>query len=261
MNQIPDNIRPASLTRINPLALGPSPQRRDNRQWRPAVPRLLIAEDERKLLRSLQRGLEAEGFEVDTASTGDETEKKALGGSFDCIVLDWMMPGKDGLQVLAALRCADSRVPILMLTARDAIEDRVNGLTSGADDYLVKPFAFAELLARIQALLRRGSAERETVLRAGGLEIDLIDRRVTCDGEELALRGREFEVLVYLLRHRDIVVTREMLGREVWKDPEYTLTNVIDVTITLLRKKLEKVGLSQLIQTVRGEGYRLSGTS
>jgi DNA-binding response OmpR family regulator len=221
------------------------------------MPRLPVAEDERKLLRSLQRGLEADGFEVVTAAAGDEAEARAAAGSFDCLVLDWMLPGRDGLTILAALRRADGRVPVLMLTARDAVEDRVAGLDAGADDYLVKPFAFAELLARVRALLRRGQADRDTQLRAGPLIADLIDRRVTCGAEEVSLRGREFDVLVYLLRHRGDAVTREMLGRDVWKDPGYGLTNVIDVTITLLRKRLDKVGQAHLIQTVRGVGYRL----
>jgi DNA-binding response OmpR family regulator len=133
----------------------------------------------------------------------------------------------------------------------------VRGLDQGADDYLVKPFAFAELLARLRSLLRRGKADRETVLRAGDLEVDLLERRATRAGAELPLRGREFEVLAYLLRHRNAAVTRDMLGRDVWKEPGHALTNVIDVTITLLRRKLERPGLPPLLHTVRGVGYCL----
>jgi DNA-binding response OmpR family regulator len=220
---------------------------------------LLLVEDERKLLRSLQRGLEGEGFDVATAATGEEAVARLGAEEFDCLVLDWMLPARDGVSVLAELRQRDRRLPVLMLTARDAIDDRVHGLETGADDYLVKPFAFAELLARIRALLRRGHADRETVLRAADIEVDLLERRVTRDGEVVELRPREFEVLVYLLGHRNETVTRDMLGREVWKDPAYHLTNVIDVTITLLRKKLERADRPPLIQTVRGVGYMVQG--
>ena len=146
---------------------------------------------------------------------------------------------------------------MLILTARDAIEDRVLGLEQGGDDYLVKPFAFAELVARVRALLRRGPPDRETILRCGDLELDLLDRRVVRGSEEISLRGREFEVLVFLTRHQGQVVTRDMLGRDVWKEPDHDLTNVIDVTVTLLRKKLDRPGQPPLIQTVRGVGYCL----
>jgi DNA-binding response OmpR family regulator len=223
------------------------------------MPRLLVVDDERKLLRSLQRGLEAEGFEVTTAASGELALTQLAAQPFDALVLDWMLPGKDGVQVLTELRRSGSRVPVLLLTARDAVEDRVEGLDQGADDYLVKPFAFAELLARIRSLLRRGLADRETDLRYGDLHVDLLERRVTRAGEEVAVRGREYEVLVYLLRHKDAVVTRDMLGRDVWREPQHGLTNVIDVTINLLRRKLERRGLPPLIHTVRGVGYCLRG--
>src|SRR5262249_52594069 len=146
-----------------------------------------------------------------------------------------------------------------MLTARDAVDDRVQGLDAGAEDYLTKPFAFAELLARVRALVRRGPAPRETVLKAGDLEVDLLERRVNRAGEEIALRGREFEVLAYLMRHHGQVVTRDMLGRDVWKEPLHDLTNVIDVTMTLLRRKLDRADRPALIHTVRGVGYVLRG--
>jgi two-component system copper resistance phosphate regulon response regulator CusR len=219
--------------------------------------RLLVVEDERKLLRSLQRGLEGEGYEVAAATNGETANALLAREAFDAVILDWMLPGCDGLQVLAELRRAGNRVPVLLLTARDAIEDRVQGLDAGAEDYLTKPFAFAELLARVRALMRRGPGPRETMLRAGDLEVDLLERRVTRGGEEVTLRGREFEVLAYLARHHGEVVTRDMLGREVWKEPQHDLTNVIDVTMTQLRRKLERPGFPAPIHTVRGVGYAL----
>jgi DNA-binding response OmpR family regulator len=221
------------------------------------MPRVLVVEDERKLLRSLERGLRAAGFDVTPAGSGTEGSRLALSESFDCAVLDWMLPGRDGLQVLADLRRSGRPTPVLLLTARDAIDDRVRGLEGGADDYLVKPFAFAELVARVRALLRRGAAS-ETVLRADDLEVDLLRRRVTRGGAELGLTQREFEVLAYLLRHKNEPVTRDMLGREVWKEPEWVRTNVIEVYINLLRKKVDAAG-PPLIATVRGVGYCLRG--
>jgi two-component system, OmpR family, copper resistance phosphate regulon response regulator CusR len=221
------------------------------------MPRLLIIEDERKVLRSLERGLQAEGYDVAAAATGEAGYLQAMAEPFDCLVLDIMLPGRDGLQVLADLRRAGKTAPVLILTARDAVEDRVIGLDAGADDYLVKPFAFAELLARLRVLLRRGGGERETVLRADDLEMDLLQRRVSRGGEEIALTLREFELLHYLLQHKNRVVTRDMLGKDVWKEPGYALTNVIDVFINLLRRKVERPDKQPLIQTLRGVGYRL----
>src|SRR5207248_3436802 len=176
---------------------------------------------------------------------------------FDCVVLDLMLPGWDGLEVLRRLREGDNPVPVLVLTARDAVEDRVLGLDGGADDYLVKPFAFAELLARLRVLLRRGRGERETVLTLDDLEMDLLERRVTRGGAQIELTHREFELLEYLLRHKNTTVTRAMLGRDVRKEEDYALTNVIDVFINALRKKVEQPGKPPLIQTIRGVGYSL----
>jgi DNA-binding response OmpR family regulator len=221
------------------------------------VPRILVVDDERKVLRSLRRGLEADGYEVVTAATGEDGYRLAAAEPFDCVVLDLLLPGRDGLQVIADLRRAGPTPPVLILTARDAVEDRVIGLDAGADDYLVKPFAFAELLARLRVLLRRDRGERETLLRAGDLEVDLLQRRATRAGEELPLTQREFEVLAYLLRHKNRVVTRAMLGRDVWREPDHALTNVIDVYITLLRRKVERPGRPPLIHTIRGVGYSL----
>jgi DNA-binding response OmpR family regulator len=219
--------------------------------------RVLVVDDERKVLRSLERGLRAEGYEVATAADGDDAYLQATTQPFDCLVLDLMLPGRDGLQVLADLRRAGRAVPVLILTARDAVADRVTGLDGGADDYLVKPFAFAELLARLRVLLRRGRDHRETVLRAGDLEMDLLQRRVVRAGVEIPLTQREFEVLEYLLRHKNHTVTRGMLGRDVWKEPGYALTNVIDVYMTLLRRKVERPGQRPLIHTIRGVGHVL----
>ena len=169
-----------------------------------------------------------------------------------------MLPGRDGLQVLSDLRRSGRTTPVLLLTARDAVEDRVLGLESGADDYLVKPFAFAELLARLRVMLRRGQADRETILRAGDkLELDLLRRRATRNGVEISLTNREFEVLEYLVRHKNDPVTREMLGLDVFKEPGYAYTNVIEVYINLLRKKVEIAGQSPRIVTLRGVGYSL----
>jgi DNA-binding response OmpR family regulator len=219
--------------------------------------RLLVIEDERKVLRGLERGLRAEGYDVATASTGAAGLELAMNQSFDCLVLDLLLPGRGGLQILSDLRRAGRTVPVLVLTACDGIEDRVTGLDAGADDYLVKPFAFAELLARLRVLLRRGRAEAVTVLQADDLAMDLLKRRVTRGGTEVSLTQREFELLEYLLRHKNSIVTREMLGRDIWKEPSYALTNVIEVYIKLLRRKIEVHGARPLIHTVRGLGYTL----
>lgn len=215
---------------------------------------VLIVEDQKKLAASLRKGLEEEGFEVDTAHTGEEGFYIATTRPPDVLVLDIMLPGRDGLQVLHDLRERGFTKPVLILTARDAVEDRVEGLNGGADDYLQKPFAFAELVARLRALLRR-NGERELVLRADDLEMDLIARRVVRTGVEVELSHREFELLAFLLRHKNQAVTRDMLARDVWKEPGGLTTNVIEVCVNALRKKIERSGLRQLVHTVRGVGY------
>jgi two-component system, OmpR family, copper resistance phosphate regulon response regulator CusR len=221
------------------------------------VARLLVVEDEPKLLRALTRGLSGEGYEVVAAADGDEALARfADAQPLDAVVLDWLMPGRDGVEVLKQLRREGHATPVLMLTARDALADRVHGLDAGADDYLVKPFQFAELLARLRSLLRRGQGGRETVLAVADLIVDLLERRATRGGRPVELRPREYEVLVYLLRRRGEVVTRDMLGRDVWADPDHPLTNVIDVTVANLRKALEKAG-GPLVHTVRGSGFVL----
>ncbi len=219
--------------------------------------RVLVVEDQKRLSASLRRGLEEDGYEVAAALNGEEGYFLATTQLFDAVVLDVMLPGRNGLQVLRELRAHGYAKPVLILTSKDAVEDRVTGLDAGADDYLVKPFAFAELLARLRALLRRNIGERELVLRADDLEMDLLARRVVRDGVELELSKREFDLLEFLLRHKNQAVTRHMIGRDVWKDPDGVWTNVIDVCVNSLRKKVEQPGRWQLIQTMRGVGYAL----
>ncbi len=221
------------------------------------MPRLLVVEDQKRLLNSLQRGLEEKGYEVVTAGTGEQGYYAATTEPFDAVILDLMLPGRDGIRVLRDLRANGFTRPVLILTARDAIEDKVLGLDTGADDYLVKPFAFAELLARLRALLRRDVSGRELVLRADDLEVDLLARRVVRDGIELDLTKREYELLEYLLRHKNSVVTREMISRDVWREVTGVPTNAIDVYVTLLPNKVERPGSRQLIHTLRGVGYSL----
>ncbi len=223
--------------------------------------RLLVIEDQKKLLQSLERGLSEEGYEVIPASTGEEGYQQAKSTPVDAIVLDLMLPERDGLDVLRNLRKDGFTKPILILTARDTVEDRVEGLDSGADDYLPKPFAFAELLARIRALLRRNVTIPELVHRAADLEMSLVTRIVTRGGVEIELTRREFDLLEFLLRNKNSTVTRDMIAREVWKEGAGTLTNTIDVYITLLRKKIEKPEKKTLIHTVRGVGYALRDTA
>jgi DNA-binding response OmpR family regulator len=219
--------------------------------------RVLVVEDQQTLRQTLVRGLEAEGHEVFAASTGEEAAEMLTAVSVDAVILDLMLPGKDGIQLLQEIRAAGPGPPVLILTARDAVDDRVQGLDGGADDYLVKPFAFAELLARLRAIMRRSHTDRETVLRAADLEVDLVARRVTRAGIILELTMREFELLEYLLRHKDEAVTRDMISLDVWKEPTGAMTNVIEVYINALRRKIERPGLPTLIHTVRGIGYVL----
>jgi DNA-binding response OmpR family regulator len=223
------------------------------------VTRLLLVEDEAKVRRSLQKGLEEEGYEVVAVDNGHDGLHQATTQQFDCLVLDLMLPGRDGLEILQELRGAGRQTPTIIVTARGAIDDRVRGLDAGADDYLPKPFAFAELLARIRACLRRGSEQTETVLRAGDLSLDCIHRRVVQADKEIDLTAREFELLEYLMKHRGEVVTREMIARDVWREPPGTMTNVIDVYINYVRKKLERAGNPRRIHTIRRVGYRFGG--
>lgn len=221
--------------------------------------RLLVIEDEAKVAQALKEGLESERYEVVVAKTGEDGFFRANAEMFDLIVLDVMLPGRDGIEVLTTLRKRGTQTPVLILTAKDAIEDRVLGLDSGADDYLVKPFAFSELLARIRALLRRGRIDQVLRLKVSDLEMDLVTRKVTRGSQMLDVTAREFELLEYLLRHQNQIVSREMLSREVWKEPSRatSLDNVIDVHIARLRKKVDQDFPIKLIHTVRGVGFIL----
>jgi DNA-binding response OmpR family regulator len=221
--------------------------------------RILVVEDETKVARALKEGLEGENYEITIARTGEDGFFRANAEIFDLIVLDLMLPGRDGIEVLTTLRKRGVQTPVLILTAKDAIEDRVLGLDSGADDYLVKPFAFPELLARIRALLRRGRIDQVLRLKVSDLEMDLGTRKVTRGNQLLELTAREFELLEYLLRHQNQQVSREMLTREVWKEPSRAtpLDNVIDVHIARLRKKVDQDFPVKLIHTVRGVGFIL----
>src|SRR5262249_21899822 len=225
----------------------------------PLSMRILVVEDEAKVARALKEGLEGEHYDVVVAKTGEEGFFRANAELFDLIVLDLMLPGRDGIEVLATLRKRGVQTPVLILTAKDAVEDRVLGLDSGADDYLVKPFALPELLARIRALLRRGRIDQVLRFKAGDLEMDLVTRKVTRGNQVLDLTSREFELLEYLLRHQNQLVSREMLTREVWKEPSRAtpLDNVIDVHIARLRKKVDQDFPIKLIHTVRGVGFVL----
>jgi DNA-binding response OmpR family regulator len=220
---------------------------------------LLVIEDEPKVGKALQEGLQAEDYQVALAPTGEEGFFLASSQSFDLIVLDIMLPGRDGIEILSTLRKAGMRVPVLALTAKDAIEDRVAGLDAGADDYLVKPFAFAELSARIRALLRRGKSEPAIILRIGGLEMDLIGRTVSRDGQRIDLTAREFDLLEFLVRNKGRVVSREMLARDVWKETGRAtpIDNVIDVHVARLRRKIDDSFPRKLVHTVRGVGFAM----
>jgi two-component system, OmpR family, copper resistance phosphate regulon response regulator CusR len=221
---------------------------------------ILVVEDEPKVAGALKEGLEAEGYEITVAGTGEDGFFRASAHSFDLIILDVMLPGRSGIEVLSTLRRQGDRTPVLLLTAKDAIEDRVLGLDSGADDYLVKPFAFEELAARIRALLRRNRSESSGVLTIGTLEIDPDRRTVNRGGQRIELTAREYELLEYLARNHDRVVSREMLARDVWKETSRAtpLDNVIDVHVARLRRKIDDAFPMKLLHTVRGVGFTIS---
>ena len=216
-----------------------------------ANPRDLVVEDEQKVADALKEGLADENYDVTVERTGEAAFFRVNTETFDLIVLDLGLPGRDGIEVLSAIRRRG------LLTARDSVQDRVLGLDTGADDYLVKPFAFAELIARLRALVRRGRVAEAPRLVAGDLDIDLISRRVARGGKPVDLTVREFELLEYLVRHQSQVVSRETLARDVWKETARTtpLDNVIDVHIARLRRKVDVDHAVKLIHTIRGVGF------
>lgn len=219
--------------------------------------RVLVVEDEPKVAGFLKRGLEAENYAVDAAYDGEDGLYLATSHDYDLILLDILLPKLNGLDVLAKLRERGIHTPVIMLTARGALPDRVRGLDLGADDYLVKPFAFEELLARVRALLRRRSASASPILKVGPLELDPATRKVTAGGTEVEFTPKEFALLEYLMRNDGVVCTRAMIAQHVWDINFDTYTNLIEVFINHLRRKLQPHGCGKLIQTVRGVGYVL----
>lgn len=222
--------------------------------------KILIIEDDKKVAQALEKGLESEHYDVEVAYAGKEGFFLVNSQKFDLVLLDLMLPGRDGLEILKALRRRQDMTPVLILTAKDAVEDRVIGLDSGADDYLIKPFAFPELVARIRVLLRRGGDGQVLKLKLADLEMDLARHAVLRGGRPLGLTAREFEVIEYLLRNRDRIVTREMLAKDVWQETQRAtpLNNVIDVHIARLRKKIDEPFAKKLLHTVRGVGFILT---
>jgi two-component system, OmpR family, copper resistance phosphate regulon response regulator CusR len=221
--------------------------------------RVLIVEDERKIAAYLKRGLEEQGYAVDTVHTGSEALDWAEAAPYDILILDIMLPEMDGLSVCRELRKRDNRTPVLMLTARDAVDDRVNGLDAGADDYLVKPFALKELMARLRAISRRSTeTPKNPVLQVADLTLDTLTRRVKRGGKLVELTSKEYAVLECLMREPDHVLTRTQIAEHVWNYDVYNQSNVVDVYIKNLRRKIDDGFDLKLIHTVRGAGYRLS---
>jgi len=217
--------------------------------------RILIVEDEKKVAGFIKKGLEEETYAVDVAYDGEEGFHLAAMNQYDMIILDLMLPKMDGLEVLTRLRDKKVSTPILLLTAKDAVDDKVTGLNKGADDYLTKPFAFSELLARIRSLLRRGQVETQTELKVGDLTLDMVSHKVSRDGEEIELTGKEYSLLEYFMRNEGKVLTRTMIAEHVWDYNFDTFTNVIDVYVNHLRKKIDKKYPAKLLHTLRGVGY------
>jgi len=219
--------------------------------------KILVVEDEKKVSSFIKRGLEEEKYEVETAADGEEGLKLAGEGAFDLIILDWMLPKKDGLTVLRELREQRNASPVLMLTAKDTVEDIVAGLETGSDDYLTKPFAFAELLARVKALLRRSEMDRGAELRFADLRLDPVTHKVWRGDKEIDLTAKEYALLEYFMRNPNQVLTRTMIADHVWDYTFDSFTNIIDVYVNYLRKKIDRDAEKKLIHTVRGVGYIL----
>lgn len=234
-----------------------APFRREHRFTTTPSMRILVVEDEHKLAEILRRWLEEQGHAVDVAHDGDLGLARAETSSYDLLILDVMLPRLSGIELCRQLRKKGESVPVLMLTARDTVEDRVAGLDGGADDYLVKPFAWPELLARVRALLRRHSPTRDPVLSAGDLELDTVSQQVRRAGTPVAFTSREYAVLEYLLRHPNQVLTRDQIAEHVWGLDFPAASNVIDVYMATLRRKLHDHREPRLLHTIRGAGYQL----
>jgi len=219
--------------------------------------RILVVEDEPRIAAFIKRGLEEERYAVDVVSDGQDALDWLAQAPYDLVLLDVLLPRKDGFQVCRELRSAGQAVPVLMLTARDAVEDRVHGLDSGADDYLIKPFAFAELLARVRALLRRGANSPSTTLQVGDLVLDVQSHQATRGGRPIELTGREYALLEFLMRHPGQVLSRTQIAEHVWNFDFFSSSNVVDVYIRYLRRKIDQGFDEKLIHTIRGAGYRI----
>ncbi|MBT3516438.1 MAG: heavy metal response regulator transcription factor [Nitrospina sp.] len=217
--------------------------------------RILVVEDDKKVAGFIKKGLEEESYAVDVAYDGEDGLHFGSEGQYDLIILDIMLPKIDGLEILSQLRDQGKDTPILLLTAKDAVDDKVTGLNKGADDYLTKPFAFSELLARVRVLLRRGKAEVKTTLMISDLTLDLVSHKVNRGGDEIELTGKEYGLLEYFMRNQEKVLTRTMIAEHVWDYNFDTFTNVIDVYINHLRKKIDKGRELKLLHTLRGVGY------
>jgi two-component system copper resistance phosphate regulon response regulator CusR len=223
--------------------------------------RVLVVEDDAKTAAAIQAGLERDGYEVVALGRGDEAGAILHAKNYDAVILDWMLPGRTGIDLLADLRARGARTPVLLLTARDSIHDRVAGLDCGADDYLVKPFALAELLARVRAMLRRAGEREVLEHRVADLVVDSASRQVTRSGRRILLTPREFDLLAYLAKHHGQTVSRRMLARDVWREVQRAtpLDNVIDVHVAHLRRKIDDGFDPKLLHTVRGVGFVLKG--
>lgn len=219
--------------------------------------RILVVEDEKKIANLIKRGLKEEGYAVDLAADGVEGEFLASTNQYDVIILDVMLPKMDGIALCESLRSKKVSAPIIMVTAKDAVSDKVKGLDRGADDYLTKPFAFEELLARIRALLRKPDGRTAAKLKVGGLELDPVSYKVTRDGREITLTAKEYALLEYLMRNAGSVVTRTMIAEHVWDINFDADTNIIDVYINYLRRKVDDGFGTNLINTIRGRGYTI----
>ncbi len=219
--------------------------------------RILVIEDEEKISKFIKRGLKEEGYAVDIASDGEEGHFMIGSNDYDLIILDLMLPKLDGLSLCRQLRSEKVNVPILILSAKDAVKDKVTGLNAGADDYLAKPFAFEELLARVRVLLRKKDANVPTQMQVGDLMMDLLDHTVKRAGKEIPLTIKEYALLEYLMRHEDAIVTRTMISEHVWDISFDTFTNVIDVYINYLRNKVDSSFDHKMIHTIRGKGYMI----